>query len=123
MHNCPAVILGLIASTSPLHLTFVVLMGDGIYVMAVVYVSVHFICIVYISCIWAFHFAPNSIFCQVFGANPVPWDVNNKTMPFSSIKNCFLGSHTRDIPNFENTSGNKKKSFILLLFYGPKGSL
>ena len=27
---------------------------------------------------------------QVFGDNPVPWDVNNKTMSFSPIKTAFL---------------------------------
>ena len=49
-------------------------------------------------------------FFQAFGANPVPWDVNNKTMPFFN-KNCFLGSRTRGIPNFGNTSGCQKIKF------------
>ena len=33
---------------------------------------------------------------KVFGAYPVPWDVDNKTVSFFSDKNCFFGSRTRD---------------------------
>ena len=37
----------------------------------------------------AIHFVKKK---QVFGANPVPWDVCNKTMSFFSHKNVFLVS-------------------------------
>ena len=33
---------------------------------------------------------------QLFGDNPVPWDVNNKTMSFSLIKNVFFDLRTRN---------------------------
>ena len=36
----------------------------------------------------AFHFSPNNLF-QVLGANSMPWDMNNKTIPFSPIKTVF----------------------------------
>ena len=43
---------------------------------------------------------------RVLGANPVPWDVSNKTMPFSN-KNCFYGSRTRN--KILNIMGGAKK--------------
>ena len=42
---------------------------------------------------------------QVFGANPVPCNVDNKTMQFSQ-KTYFFGSNTAD--KNENTMGSPK---------------
>ena len=60
-------------------------------------------------------------FFQIFGAYPVPWAVTNKTMPFFSHINCFIGSRTRD-KILENATGREKKIRSRFHIGGPKGS-
>ena len=67
----------------------------------------------------SFHSAQELNFFQVFFlANPVPWDVNNKTMSFFSHKNCFFGSQSRDM--VIKIIGEQKKVFDSLSHWGPK---
>ena len=55
-------------------------------------------------------------FSQVYGANPVPWDVNNKTMPFFPHKYCCFVC-AQQMFFFANTRVNPKNTTVIPLSY------